>query len=92
MNKGHQENNSHINVPQLQGGNSINWGFKKESDNPGEPLKCWRCVEPNLLRNCLYRNAGNKTIQNIQEASIVGYVGKIIHRINTSLDGRQTHN
>jgi hypothetical protein len=56
---------------------------------PREPLKCWGCGEPHLLRNCPYKNSANKTIQNIQEASIVGDIGKSIHRINATLDGRQ---
>jgi hypothetical protein len=52
-------------------------------------LKYWVCGEPHLLINCLYKNVANKTIQNIQEASTVGEIGKIIHRINASLDRRK---
>jgi len=64
-------------------------GFKKTTDNPREPLKCWVCGEPHLLRNCPYRNTANKIIQNIQEASIFGDIDKSIHRINIGLDGRK---
>jgi hypothetical protein len=51
-------------------------------------LGMWK---PHLLRNCPYINYTNKTIQNIQEASTIGDIGKSIHRINASLDGRQEY-
>jgi hypothetical protein len=70
---------------------SVNLGFKKTIDNPREPLKCWGFGEPHLSRNCPYINDINKTIQNIQEASIIGDIGKSIHRINTTLYGRKEH-
>jgi hypothetical protein len=44
-----------------------------------------------LSRNCPYINDTNKTIQNIQEASTIGDIGKSIHRINTTLYGRKEH-
>jgi predicted aspartyl protease len=66
-------------------------GFKKTIDNPREPLKCWGCGEPHLLRNCPHQNSTNRTIQNIQEASTIGDIGKSIHRINAALDDRQTN-
>jgi hypothetical protein len=39
-----------------KGNKSVNLGFKKTNDNPREPLKCWGCGEPHLLRNCPYKN------------------------------------
>jgi hypothetical protein len=41
------------------------------------------------LRNYPYINSTNKTIQNIQEASRVGDIGKSIHRINTTFDDKK---
>jgi len=36
-------------------------------------------------------NVPNKTIHNIQEDSIVGDIGNLIHRINASLEGRKEY-
>jgi hypothetical protein len=64
--------------------------MKKFGDNSCEPLKCWECGEPHLRRNCPCLNSANRTIvHNLQEASTVGDVGKILHRINATIDGRQ---
>ena len=43
-----------------------------------------------FIENCPYRNVANKTIQNIQESLTFGDIFKIIHRSNTTLDGRKT--
>jgi hypothetical protein len=64
-------------------------GFKKTTNNVREPLKCWECGKPHLLRNFPYNNFSNKTIRNIQEATTVGDIGKSIHKINAALDGRK---
>jgi hypothetical protein len=62
MSKGHQENTFSKSSSQAQGNKSVNLGFKKTTDNVREPLKCWGCGEPQLLRNCPYINDANKTI------------------------------
>jgi hypothetical protein len=65
-------------------------GFKKIVDNPREPLKCWECGEPHLRRNCPRLNPTSRTsIHNLQEATTVGDIGKSIHKINVSIEGRQ---
>jgi len=64
-------------------------GFKNTTNNPREPLKCWVCDELHFSINFPYKNTSNKTIQNIQEASTIGDIGKSSHRINVALDGRQ---
>jgi hypothetical protein len=72
------------------GGKPVNLGTKKFGDSPHEPLKCWECGEPHLRRNCPCLNSSNRTVvHNLQEASIVGDVGRSLHRINASMDGRQ---
>jgi len=63
---------------------------KKFGDNSREPLKCWECGEPHLRRNCpRLITTNNTTVHNLQEASIVGDMGRSLHRINTAIDGRQ---
>jgi len=91
MFEGHQEHNSPKNVPQVHGSKLVNLGFKKANDDPREPLKCWGCGKPHLLRICPYKNSTNKTILNIQEASPIRDIGKSIYRINATLDGRQEY-
>ena len=75
----------------MQGnGKQVNMGMKKFGDNSREPLKCWECGEPNLRRNCPCLILANKAIvHNLQEDSMAGDVGKSLHRINASIDGRQ---
>jgi hypothetical protein len=64
-------------------------GTKKFGDNPCEPLKCWECGEPHLRRNCPHLTSIARTmVHNLQEASIVGDVGKSLHQINAVVDGR----
>jgi hypothetical protein len=68
----------------------INLGSKNFGDNPCEPLKCWECGEPYLRRNCPCLNSTNRTtVQNLQEASTMGDVGRSMHWINAIVDGRQ---
>jgi hypothetical protein len=81
----------HSNHLNTQGsGKLVNLGTKKFGDNSREPLKCWQCGEPHLRRNCPGLIAANRTaIHNLQEASIVGDMGRSMHRINATIDGRQ---
>jgi hypothetical protein len=68
----------------------VNLGIKKFGDNSRKPLKCWECGEPHLRRNCPRLISANIiAIHNLQEASIVGDVGRSLHQINASIDGRQ---
>jgi hypothetical protein len=71
-------------------GKPVNLGMKKFGDSPREPLKCWECGEPHLRRNCPCLISANRTVvHNLQEASMVGDVGRSLHRINAAIDGRQ---
>jgi hypothetical protein len=81
----------HSNHPNMQGsGKPVNLGTKKFGDKSCKPLKFWECGEPHLKRNCPRLIAKNRaTIHNLQEASIVGDVGRSVHRINGAIDGRQ---
>jgi hypothetical protein len=64
--------------------------MKKFGDNSCKPLKCWECGEPHLRSNCTRLIATNNiTIQNLQKASKVGDIGKSLHQINATIDGRQ---
>ena len=49
----------------------------------------WECVEPHLKRHFPRLNGANKTLHNVQEASMVGEIGKNFHRINAALEDRQ---
>jgi len=91
MNKGFQRNYHPSSTQKTQGGNKpVNLGFKKIADGPREQLKCWECGEPILQRNCPRLNIENRTVvHNLQESTTVGDMGKYIHRINVSLEGRQ---
>jgi predicted aspartyl protease len=75
----------------MQGsGKPVNLGMKKFGDNPHEPLKGWECGEPHLRRNCPHLSSTNITVvHNLQEASMVGDVGRSLHQINAAIDGRQ---
>ena len=64
--------------------------MKKFGENSCETLKCWECGEPNPRRNCPRLIAKNNTaIHNLQEASTVGDMGRSLHQINATIDGRQ---
>jgi hypothetical protein len=91
MTKGFQRNDHSSSTQQVQGGNKpVNLGFKKIVDSPREPLKCWECGEPHLQINYPHLNPTRKTtIYNLQEAHIVGDMGKYIHIINATLERRQ---
>jgi hypothetical protein len=62
----------------------------KFGDVPRKPLKCWECGEPHLRKNCPHLISANITVvHNLQEASKVGDVGRSLHQINETIDGRQ---
>jgi hypothetical protein len=66
--------------------------MKKFGDNSRETLKCWECGEPHLRRNCPHLISANKTfVHNLQEASTMGDLGRSLHRINATIDGRQAN-
>jgi predicted aspartyl protease len=81
----------HFNNTSTQGnGKPVNMGTKKFGDSPREPLKCWECGDPHLRRNYPSLNSSNITVvHNLQEASRVGDVGRIMHQINAVVDGQQ---
>jgi hypothetical protein len=90
--KGFPRKYFHSNYPSTQGNGKppVNMGTNKFGDSPCEPLKCWEFGEPHLRRNCPHINTTNKTVvHNLQEASIVGDVGRSLHQINAIVDGRQ---
>jgi hypothetical protein len=74
----------------LRSGKPVNLGMKKFGDNSCEPLKCWECGEPHIRRKypCLI-SANRTVVHNLQEALIVGDVGRSLHRINATIDGRK---
>jgi len=92
MVKGVPRKDFHMNAQHTQWGNKIaNLGFKKVGDNPREPLKCWECGEPHLRRNFPCLNlAGRIAFHNLQQASIVGDVGRSMHITHAVVDGRKT--
>jgi hypothetical protein len=81
----------HSSHPNTQGnGKPVNLGTNKFGDSSREPLKCWECGEPHLRRNCPRLISVNITVvHNLQEASMVGDVGRSLHRINAAIDDRQ---
>jgi hypothetical protein len=83
--------NFHSNHLNAQGsGKRVKLGTKKFGDNSSEPLKFWECGEPHLRRNYPRLILANITsIQNLQEASIVGDVGRSLHQIDAAIDDRQ---
>ena len=83
--------NFHSNHLNAQGsGKRVNLGTKKFGDNSSEPLKFWECGEAHLRRNCPCLISINKTsVHNLQEALMVGDVGRILDQINVAIDGRQ---
>jgi hypothetical protein len=84
-------NDFHSNHLNMQGsGKPINLGMKKFGDRPREQLKCWECGEHHLRRICPRLISVNKIVfHNLQEASMVGDMGRILHCINATIDGRQ---
>jgi hypothetical protein len=49
------------------------------------PIQCWGCKEYHLYKDCPHRKDRVKTVHNIQEATIVKYMG----RIYVALDDQQ---
>jgi hypothetical protein len=68
----------------------LNLGTKRFGNNAREPLKCWECGDPHIMRNCPCLIIVNITVvHNFQEASTVGDMGISLHWINATIDGRQ---
>jgi len=86
-----QKKDYHSNTQSAQGGRRlVNLGVKKVGDNPREPLKCLECGEPHLRINCpCLISTIRTTVHNLQEALIVGDMGKRVHKINAAIDGRK---
>jgi hypothetical protein len=92
MTKGFQRKDYPSNTQHAQGGNKpVNLGFKKIVDSPREPLKCWECGEPHLEKFSMLKPINKTSVHKLQEASTVGDIGRSIHKINASLDGRQAY-
>jgi hypothetical protein len=68
----------------------LHLGTKRFGNNAREPLKCWECGDPHIMRNCPCLITVNITVvHNFQEASTVGDMGISLHWINATIDGRQ---
>ena len=52
-----------------------------------EPLKCWGCGEPHLLRECQHRNI--QTLQVLREVTIVNDVARNIPKISVVMEDCQ---
>ena len=52
-----------------------------------EPLKCWGCGEPHLLRDCPHRNI--QMIMRDREATTVNDIARNIPTISAALENRQ---
>jgi hypothetical protein len=53
-------------------------------------LKILGCGEEHLLRDCPYMKQNNRRVYNIQEATIVNYLARIMPQIYAALDNRQS--
>ena len=75
----------------MQGnGKLVNMGTNKFGDSPHEPLKCWKCGETHLRRNCPRLVSTNKVgVHNLLESLTVGDMGRSLHWINAVIDGRK---
>jgi len=75
----------------MQGsGKPVNRGMKNFGDSPHKPLNYWECGEPHLRRKSPCLISENITVvHNLQEASMVGDMGRSLHRINAAIDGWQ---
>ena len=52
-----------------------------------EPLKCWGCEEPHLLRDCPHRNI--QMIMRDREATTVNDIARNIPTISAALENQQ---
>jgi len=64
-------------------------GIKGVNGASRKPLIYWECVEPHLKRHFPCLNGANKTLHSVQEASMVGEIGKNFHRINAASEDQQ---
>jgi hypothetical protein len=52
-------------------------------------LKCWGCGEEHLLRDFPHRQHNNRRVYNIQEATTVNDVARIMPQIYAAMDNKQ---
>jgi len=64
-------------------------GIKGVNGASRKHLSYWECVEPHLKRHFPRLNGANKTLHSVQEASMVGEIGKNFHRINAASEDQQ---
>jgi hypothetical protein len=78
----------HSNPLNAQGSRKIeNLGEKRFGDNFRKTLKCGECGEPHLRRKYPCLSSTNRIfVHNLQEASIVGDMGRSLHQINAVVD------
>ena len=70
------------------GSKQLDEGNKKEGTvKMREPLKCWGCGEPHLLRDCPHRNI--HMIMRDREATTVNDIARNIPTISAALENRQ---
>jgi signal recognition particle subunit SEC65 len=77
------------NFPSQSGNKPFGSALGKTDNTKKEPLKCWGCGEEHLLRDYPHRKWDNRRIYNIQEATIVNDVARIMPQIYAALDNRQ---
>jgi hypothetical protein len=53
------------------------------------PIQCWGCKEDHVYKDFPHRGDKMNTMHNIQEATILEYMGRCISRIYVSLEDRQ---
>ena len=54
-----------------------------------EPIKCWECNDPHYASVCPNQKKTVRNIHTIHEEMIVGELGRIMPRINATLENRQ---
>jgi hypothetical protein len=54
-----------------------------------KPIKCWGCKGDHMYIDCPHKGDRMRTMHNIQEETIVEYVGRNIPRIYATLENRQ---
>jgi hypothetical protein len=81
----------HKNFPSQSGNTPFKASPSKTDNTKRETLKCWGCGEENLLRGCLHGQKNPGRVYNVQEATIVNGVARILPKIYAALDNRQVH-
>jgi hypothetical protein len=55
-------------------------------------LKCWGCGEEHILRDCRHKQQNSRRVYNIQEATTVNDVARIMPWIYVAMDNNQADN